>query len=109
MPNKRLSRDIATVKAQQGIEQKVTKSPWQNLVDEANVMIFPAFYKTKNAIVELMCKKMRQLEKAAFKPTKRLWQDNARENKKLEEQTKSSAWQFETHVEYTVRSTPQQN
>ena len=65
MPNERLSQDIATVKARQGIEMKVSKPQWQNVVDEATGMIFPAFFKTKDAIVESTCEKLRQLEKAA--------------------------------------------
>ena len=59
VPNERLSQDIATVKARQGIEMKVSKPQWQNVVDEATGMIFPAFFKTKDAIVESTCEKLR--------------------------------------------------
>ena len=108
-PNERLLQDVATVKARSGVEARVSKPQWQNIVDELTGVIFPAFFKSKDEIVEATCEKMVKLEKAAGKPILYLRQDNAGENKALERRMASSHWKRTTKVEYTARSTPQQN
>ena len=106
-PNERLLQDVATVKARSGVEARVSKPQWQNIVDELTGVIFPAFFKSKDEIVEATCKKMEKLEKAAGKPILYLRQDNAGENKALERRMASSNWKRTTKVEYTARLTPQ--
>ena len=54
-------------------------------------MKFLAHHETKNAIVETTCCKFKKMEDLAGKPVKILRQDNAGENKKLQ-QIESADW-----------------
>ena len=80
-------------------------------MDECTGIKFSSHRETKNGIVEPTCRKLKKMEDLAGKPVKILRQDNAGENKKLQERIESADWsgKLKIAIEYTAKGTPQQN
>lgn len=105
-PNGRWFTDQSQLKPPEGVPG--TKTTWSIVVDEYENLGISAFYTEKDKMIEPFCVRLQQ-QKAGGKPVKILRMDNAGENKALKEWIKSSDWKLDVQIEYTARSTPQQN
>ena len=101
--------DLATMKAPANVVEKVPKPDWQVFVDEATGMKFCTFHKFKDDILEDTSAQLKAMEHLANREIQIWRQDNAGENKALEENMKGEHWSMKTKIEYTAPGTPQQN
>ena len=88
IPNERVYHDLATVKAPADVVEKVLKPNWQLFIDEATGMKFSTFHKIKDDILEDTSARLKAMDRLADKEIQIWQQDNAGENKALEENMK---------------------
>jgi hypothetical protein len=103
----RVYSDISTIR-QSDDGPPVTKPNWHMIIDEATRLMTCNFYSSKNGMVEPTCELFHQW-KIQGRPVEILRQDNAGENKLLQNRSNSAAWKLGIKFEYTARDTPQQN
>jgi hypothetical protein len=89
----------------------VTIPNWHMLVNEAAILKVSPFYDSKRGMVEPTCELFHRCGswKLGGFPVKVVRQDNAGENKLLQSQSDSAAWNLGIKYKYTARDTPQQN
>jgi hypothetical protein len=98
--------DSSTLKVHKG--GKGSSKLWDLTVDELTGILFTGIYNKKNEFVESMCQRI-QAQTARGCPVLIIRQDNAEENKKLEERLQSADWKLPVKMECTAANTPQQN
>ncbi len=104
--NGRWFQDNSTQQVRKG--QKVTTKTWTLTVDELIGLPWTGIYNKKNEFIESMCQCIQV--KARGYPVLIMRQDNAGENKKLEQKLHSADWKLQVKMEYnTAADTPQQN
>jgi hypothetical protein len=106
--NGRVGHDLSKIKAPEGMDVRIHKSNWHNLVDEMSGFKRSAFFETKDGTIGYTCNLMHS-EAERGHPIRVLRQDNAGENVKLVKIAKGKDWKLGFIVEYTARKNPQQN
>lgn len=107
VPNGRVFLDNSTLRPPEGV--KGSKRVWTIVVDEATGVEQSFFNPQKNDFIETICAKFHRFKEVGI-PVRVIRMDNAGENKALVERLRSAEWQLtDIKVEYTARSTPQQN
>ena len=109
LPDKCLYHDLAIVKVPADVDEKVNKPFWESIVIKATRMKSSMFYRKKNKIVgdTSICLKVCGL--VAGKEIQHWRQDNAGDNKIMEQKQNMSDhhWKFTCKVEYTATRTLQ--
>jgi hypothetical protein len=95
--------DIATVKKLKNVPN-VTKPNWQIMVDERTGMKFSDFYETKDGMIEPTCVQWNHWKDAGL-AVKFVHLDNAGENNKLKECSKSADWKLDIEYEFMAWDT----
>ena len=97
---------LATVKASVDIAEKSPKLNRQLTVNEAIGIKFTTIHKSKNDICDDTSARLKTMEPLAGKEIQIWRQDNAGENKVLEQNMKSQHWLMKTKFEYTASGMP---
>jgi hypothetical protein len=98
--------DSSTLKVHKG--EKGSSKIWDLTVDELTGIPFTGIYNKQNEFIESMCQCI-QAQTARGYPVLIMRQDNAGENKTLENRLQSADWKLHMKMEYTAANTPQQN
>jgi hypothetical protein len=102
--NGRWFHDNSTLKVHNG-ETGLSKI-WDLTIDELTGLPFTGIYNKKNEFIEDMCQHIQE-QKAGGYRVLIMRQDNAGENKKLEQRLQSADWKLQVKIEYTAADTPQ--
>ena len=81
---------------------RVTCSNWHIMVDTYSGVKVLAFFSWENYITETMCERLKKAKNNGT-PVKYLWQDNARDNLKIQLRCKSTDWKLTVDFEYTPK------
>ncbi len=106
MINGRWFHDNATLKVHKG--EKGTNKVWDIAVDELTGLPWTGIYNKKNKFIGSMCQFI-QAWKSRGCPVLIIGQDNAGENKKLEQRLHIADWKLQVKMEHAATDTPQQN
>ena len=77
IPNERWYLNLVTTKAPADVAEKINKSNWQLIVDEATGMKFSTFHKNKDDILDNTSAQLKAVERLAGKEIQIWRQDNA--------------------------------
>jgi hypothetical protein len=103
--NGRWFQDNSTLKVHKG--QKGTTKMQNLTVDELTGLPWTGIHNKKNEFIESM-RQCSRVQKAIDSSGLIMTQDNAGENKKIEERLHSADWKLQVKMEYTAADTPQQ-
>jgi hypothetical protein len=104
--NGRWFHDSSTLNVRKG--EKGSSKIWDLFVDELTGIPFTGIYNNKNEFIESMCQRI-QAQTARGYPVLIMRQDNAGENKKLENRLHGADWKLPVRMEYTAANTSEQN
>ena len=91
IPNERVYHDLAPVKTPSDVVEKVSKPVWQIFVDETTGIKFSTFHNAKDEILVDSTARLKALERLEDKEIQIWRQDNAGENKALEDNMKGES------------------
>ena len=105
-PNGRVYTDITTIRQVGG--KALKRGVWLEIKDEYSKYSTSLFMERKSEMPGIMCQLFSHW-KAIGKKVDTVRCDNATENKKFEQKAKEKGYQLGITMEYTARSTPEQN
>ena len=86
--------------------EKILKPNWQLFVNKATIIKLSTFHKFKDDIPEDTSALLNATKRLDDKEIQSWRQDNAGNNKALEENMKGEHWSMQTKFKYTVSGTP---